>query len=79
MYVYNVCSRPISTEVNGRDHYDSETQKDEDYWTRRLVEQTNSVLDMSYNLTSHRMRSILRITAHAFSCLSANLIERFID
>ncbi len=65
--------------VNGRGYYNSETPKDEDYGSRWFVEQTNSVFEMSYNLTSHRMRGILRISAHAFTCLIANLIEHFRD
>ena len=65
--------------VNGRGHYCSETPKDDDYGSRWLVEQTNSVLEMSYNLTSHRMRGILRITVHAFAGLIANFIEHFMD
>ena len=65
--------------VNGRGHYCSETPKDDDYGSRWLVEQTNSVLEMSYNLTSHRMRDILRITVHAFACLVANFIGHFMD
>ncbi len=65
--------------VNGRGHYCSETPKDDDYGSRWLVEQTNSVLEMSYNLTSHRMRGILRITVHAFACFIANFIEHFMD
>ncbi len=65
--------------VNGRSHYDSETPKDDDYGSRWLVEQTNSVLEMSYNIANHRMRGILRITVHAFACLITNFIEHFMD
>ena len=61
--------------VNGRGHYDSETPKADAYGSKWLVEQTNSVLEMSYNPTSHRMRGILRITVHAFACLIANFID----
>lgn len=63
--------------VNGRGHYKSETPKDPDYGKRWFVEQTNSVLETTYNLTSNRMRGIKKTTVHAFACLLANFIEHF--
>ncbi len=65
--------------TNGRGHYESETSKDDDYGKRWLVEQTNSVLELGYNLAAHRMKGIKRIVVHAFSCLLANFIEHFMD
>ena len=63
--------------VNGRGHYKSETPKDKDYGKRWYLEQTNSVLETTYNLTLNRMRGIKKITVHAFACLIANFIEHF--
>lgn len=63
--------------VNGRGHYLSETPEDKDYGKRWLIEQTNSVLEMSYNLTFNRMKGLAKNTVHAFSCLIANFIEHF--
>lgn len=63
--------------VNGRGHYESETPKDKDYGKRWLTEQSNSILETTYNLTSNRMRGILKTTVHAFSCLIANFMEHF--
>ena len=47
--------------VNGRGHYPSETPKDKDYGKRWSVEQTNSVLETTYNLTTNRMRGIKKM------------------
>jgi hypothetical protein len=63
--------------VNGRGHYKSETPKDKDYGKRWSTEQSNSILETTYNLTSNRMRGILKTTVHAFSCLIANFMEHF--
>lgn len=65
--------------VNGRGHYESETPKDPDYGKRWFLEQTNSVLEMVYNLATSRMKGIKRMTVHAFSCLLANFIEHFMN
>ena len=65
--------------VNGRGHYKSETPKDPDYGKRWSLEQTNSVLEMVYNLATSRMKGIERMTVHAFSCLLANFIEHFMN
>ncbi len=63
--------------VNGRGHYESETPKDKDYGKRWSTEQSNSILETTYNLTSNRMRGRLKTTVHAFSCLIANFMEHF--
>lgn len=63
--------------VNGRGHYPSETPKDEDYGKRWSLEQSNSVLEVVYNLAANRMKGIKRITVHSFACLLANFIEHF--
>ena len=65
--------------VNGRGHYKSETPKDKDYGKRWSLEQSNSVLEMVYNLATSRMKGIKRMTVHAFSCLLANFIEHFMN
>lgn len=65
--------------VNGRGHYKSEIPKDPDYGKRWSLEQTNSVLEMVYNLATSRMKGIKRMTVHAFSCLLANFIEHFMN
>lgn len=63
--------------INGRGHYPSETPKDKDYGKRWFLEQSNSILETTYNLTSNRMRGIKKITVHAFACLIANFMEHF--
>ena len=65
--------------VNGRGHYKSETPKDKDYGKRWLCEQTNSVLELVYNLSASRMKGIGRMVVHAFSCLIANFIDHFMN
>ena len=65
--------------INGRGHYKSETPKDPDYGKRWSLEQSNSVLEMVYNLATSRMMGLKRIAVHAFSCLLANFIEHFMD
>lgn len=63
--------------VNGRGHYASETPKDKEYGKRWMTEQTNSILETTYNLTSNRMRGLAKNAVHAFACLIANFMEHF--
>ncbi len=65
--------------INGRGHYPSEIPKDKDYGKRWSVEQTNSVLELVYNLSSNRMKGLKRIIVNSFSCLLANFIEHFMN
>ncbi|MCL4365119.1 transposase, partial [Candidatus Marsarchaeota archaeon] len=65
--------------VNGRGHYPSETPKDNEYGKRWFLEQTNSVLETTYNLASNRMKGIKKMTVHAFACLIANFMEHFME
>lgn len=65
--------------VNGRGNYESETPKDPDYGKRWFLEQTNSVMELVYNLATSRMKGMRRMTVHAFSCLIANFIEHFMS
>jgi hypothetical protein len=65
--------------VNGRGHYESETPKDKEYGKRWFLEQTNSALETTYNLTSNRMKGIKKMAVHAFACLIANFMEHFME
>ncbi|MCD6220425.1 transposase [Candidatus Calescamantes bacterium] len=56
---------------NGRGHYENIKTKDPDYKKRSAVERDNNLLKKYYRLNNLQVRSMYKVTIHAFiSCLS---------